>query len=79
MFYLFLFGVYGTFYGANWEESHTHILNCTQKFPILGFTCGITESYWYLIGTLWANAYTHNRFSNITLGELFPNINDSAF
>jgi hypothetical protein len=42
--------------------------------PILGITCGLTESHWYLIISLWLNAATNNGFSRVTLGELFPDI-----
>lgn len=59
-YYLFLFGMYGTFYTANWEESHTHILRVTQKLPIIGVTIGLSESHWILISILWTNAYTNN-------------------
>ena len=75
-FYLLFFGVLFAFYGANWEEGHTHILRCT--YTIGGVTFGLTESQWLLISTMCVNGLTNNRFAQITLGEISPSINDTV-
>ena len=74
--FMLFFGAILGFYGANWEESHTHVMRSAMN--IKGIMIGITETQWLMILTLLLNGVTKNRLSEITLGEIYPSTNSTV-